>query len=410
MTLHSDQLNRSRAGVILACHAWYHDQVGGSFKIATELAEYLARSGRRVYYVCGTDDRRPVTPTMEKGVEVWRYPYPQAKSPHPSNVMGHVWATRRLTRLILRREPDASINGHTPLQFLGAVLAARAGRNWHVASVHSPFRQELESNWGGRGGLTRWLTAWTAEAIDRSGFRRADKVLCESQFTYRILTEQFGERVAKKAQVVPGWVDTERFRPVANVSVVRQQLGAAWPTEVPTFFTVRRLEARMGLDQLVRAAAILRAQGFDFCVLIGGGGSLRNTLQRQIQESGLHGIVHLLGRVSEEQLPLCYAAADCFVLPTRALECFGLIVLEAYASGTPVIGTPVGAIPELVTQQGDGWLTRGTDAQDIADRMAAFLRGELHFNRSKQRAIAEQYRAEVGLRRMADVVLPERSL
>jgi glycosyltransferase involved in cell wall biosynthesis len=410
MTLHSEESNRSRAGVIFACHAWYHDQVGGSFKIATELAEYLVRSGRRVYYVCGTDDRRPVNPTMEKGVEIWRYPYPQAKSPHPSNVMGHVWATRRLTRLILRREPDASINGHTPLQFLGAVLAARGGRNWRVASVHSPLRQELESNWDGPGGPTRWLAAWTAEAIDRSAVRRADKILCESQFTCRILTEEFGDRVATKTDVVPGWVDTERFQPVAHVSAVRQQLGDAWPTEVPIFFTVRRLETRMGLDQLVRAAAILRGRGGDFRVLIGGSGPLRDTLQRQIQESGLHGIVHLLGRISDEQLPLCYAAADCFVLPTRALECFGLIVLEAYACGTPVIGTPVGAIPELVSQQGDGWLAHGTDAQDIADRMAAFLRGELLADRSKLRAIAEQYSAEVGLRRMAGLLVPERSL
>ena len=76
--------------VLITSHAWYHEQIGGSFKIATELAEYLAGRGRRVFYVCSTRERVPVNPTIEHGVELWRYPLPRAASLHPANVLYHV--------------------------------------------------------------------------------------------------------------------------------------------------------------------------------------------------------------------------------------------------------------------------------------------------------------------------------
>ena len=89
--------------------------------------------------------------------------------------------------------------------------------------------------------------------------------------------------------------------------------------------------------------------------------------------------IFLLGKISEHELPLTYAAADCFVLPTRALECFGLIVLEAFACNTPVIATPVGAIPELMGKYANqGWLCADISAPAIAERMKAFLKGELN--------------------------------
>ena len=66
------------------------------------------------------------------------------------------------------------------------------------------------------------------------------------------------------------------------------------------------------------------------------------------REYDLHGSIRFLGHIPEIDLPQKYQAADFFVLPTRNLEGFGLVILEAMASGTPVLGTPVGAIPEVI--------------------------------------------------------------
>jgi glycosyltransferase involved in cell wall biosynthesis len=398
---------RAPSAVIVAAHAWCHEQMSGAFKIATELAEYLAARGHRVFYVCGTQERAPVNPSVVNGVELWRYPYPRARSPHPANLLAHVMGARRLTREVLRRSPVACINGHSPLQFLGASLAA--SRNCRrVYSVHSPFAEEMEWGFDGRRKTFKTRTvASLARWIDRRNCRRATVVQCYSEFTAGVMAALCGRKTADKTVVSPGWVDVQRFRPVEDATGLRAALGPEWQTKSPVFLSVRRLEPRMGLDRLVEAAALLKRQGLSFRLLIGGSGSLEDRLRGQIREGGLQDTVHLLGRISDQQLPDCYAAADCFVLPTRGLECFGLIILEAYACGVPVIATPVGAIPELVRPQGAQWLTAGTESQDIADRMAAFLRGELVFDRAGLRAFAQRWTAEAGLRSLAMTLIPD---
>ena len=397
-----------RPTVVIACHAWFHEQIGGSFKIATDLAEYLAAHGHRVCYVCGTSERVPKNPTIDRGVELWRYPYPRARSPHPANLVAHVRKTYSIVRKLHKRCRIQCVNGHTPLQFIGASAAVGRSSVRQVYSVHSPFDEELRSHWeNGSAGLLRHMSIRLAGALERSNCRRACVVQCDSHFTAGVLRESQRPLLDGKLTVAPGWVDIERFRPVADVAETRKLLGAEWQTDQPVFFSVRRLEPRMGLDLLVEAAQILRDQGHRFRVIIGGSGSAEESLRRQIASLNLQDHVFLVGRIAEGQLPLCFAAADCFVLPTRALECFGLIVLEAFASGTPVIGTPVGAIPELVSQQGDGWLAADATGPALAERMAGFLQRESPWERDTLRNIAEGFSAEKGLERMHRLLLPE---
>jgi glycosyltransferase involved in cell wall biosynthesis len=395
------------AAIVIACHAHAAEQIGGAFKLATELAEYLARQGHRVCYVCGTNESAPVNPTKIRGVELWRYHAPAAGASRARNLIRHVQGAYRLTVEILRRSPVVCLNGHSPLQFLGSSLAI--GKNARqVYSVHSPFPDEIASNQGGsRRSIKQRAMVRAARMIERSNVRRADRVQGDSRFTAARLVELYGQGRERKIVVAPGWVDVERFQPAADVPAIRAALGPVWRTAAPVFFTVRRLEARMGLEQLIEAAQMLREQNQEFRLIIGGAGVLAEKLQRLVHDYRLEDRVHLVGRISDDELPRCFAAADCFVLPTRALECFGLIVLEAYACGTPVIGTPVGAIPELVAEHGSQWLTAGTSAEEIAERMAAFLRGDLAADRAKLQSLAERWRAERGLENLERLLLPQ---
>jgi glycosyltransferase involved in cell wall biosynthesis len=129
----------------------------------------------------------------------------------------------------------------------------------------------------------------------------------------------------------------------------------------------------MGLPELVEATGQLRAGGRDLVTLIAGRGALDAALRQQVSERRLEDSVRLLGYVAEAELPLYYRAADCFVLPTRALEGFGLVTAEAFACGTPVLGTPVGATPELLEPFDPRLLTRDATPDGLAEGMARFL-------------------------------------
>src|SRR5207245_6499995 len=88
---------------------------------------------------------------------------------------------------------------------------------------------------------------------------------------------------------------------------------------------------------------------------------------------GVAAPVRFLGFVPEADLPLYYQAADCFVLPTRELEGFGLVTVEALACGTPVLGTPIGATPELLDPLDPGLVFDATTPEAIGERLVEFL-------------------------------------
>jgi SAM-dependent methyltransferase len=108
-------------------------------------------------------------------------------------------------------------------------------------------------------------------------------------------------------------------------------------------------------------------------LLIGGSGSLRTELEALAAALGVAAHVRFLGFVPDADLPLYYQAADCFVLPTRELEGFGLVTVEALACGTPVLGTPVGATPELLDPLDPALVFPAATAEAMAGRLGDFL-------------------------------------
>jgi glycosyltransferase involved in cell wall biosynthesis len=149
--------------------------------------------------------------------------------------------------------------------------------------------------------------------------------------------------------------------------------------------TVRRAEPRMGIEQLLRAVRIVGAEGGTLAVV--GGGLLTNELRRLSSELGLDGRVRFVGRVADEELLDWYRAADLFVLPTVAYEGFGMVTVEALASGTPVVGTPAGATPELLEPLDPRLVARGSDP----DSLAVAVREALAFCDDEFRARCREY-------------------
>src|SRR5206468_322339 len=209
--------------------------------------------------------------------------------------------------------------------------------------------------------------------LERACLRRATAIQVLSDYSSELLWKLY--RISREKVVkIPGAVDTASFRPAEDRAAVRKALDL--PAERSLLLTVRNLEGRMGLDLLIRTMAILTQNMPEALLLIGGAGTLRRELESLSNALGLRERVRFLGFIPDAALPLYYQAADVFVLPTRELEGFGLVTVEALACGTPVLGTPVGATPEILVPLSPALVFRGLAPETMAEDLRRFLEAE----------------------------------
>jgi glycosyltransferase involved in cell wall biosynthesis len=143
----------------------------------------------------------------------------------------------------------------------------------------------------------------------------------------------------------------------------------------PIVVAVRRLARRMGIEHLIAAFADVRLENADALLVIVGGGHLFQALDRMVDEYGLRRNVVLTGRVAEDDLPWYYRSADLSIVPSVALEGFGLVVVESLACGTPALVTPVGGLPEVVAGLSESLILEASSVHAIADGLREALSG-----------------------------------
>ncbi|MGB3612998.1 MAG: glycosyltransferase, partial [Elainellaceae cyanobacterium] len=163
----------------------------------------------------------------------------------------------------------------------------------------------------------------------------------------------------------------------ANLSQQEARKTLGWPSDRFILFTPRRLVHRMGLDKLLTAISRLGAQKQDVWLAIAGKGPLRGALEAQVEALDLHQQVRFLGYLPDDDLPTAYQAADLTVMPSQALEGFGLVILESLACGTPALCTPVGGMPEIISGFSPELITSSADADAIGTTLKAALNGSI---------------------------------
>lgn len=151
--------------------------------------------------------------------------------------------------------------------------------------------------------------------------------------------------------------------------------------KIPTLLTIGRLIPRKGIDTMLWALpTILEEMAVTYH--IGGSGPDRPRLEEIVRELGIEHAVRFLGRVSEEALPQIYANADLFVLPNReikgrgSLEGFGIVFLEANASGLPVIAGNSGGAVEAVQNGKTGLIVSPDSKEELATAVLTLLKNE----------------------------------
>jgi len=346
---------------------------GGAERVLWEQATRLAARGHHVRVLARAPDGARA-PRVEAAPAVEHVPVDR-RSPLAFFRTAVLGARAAGARLIAARRPDV-LHVHQPVAG-HAVLRAASARGIPVLYTFlSPAPSEYRSRRGmtplhrhGVAGAAAVAALWL---LEWSCLRRATLVHVLSDFSARQLRARYGVRGARVAKI-PGGADTERFRPAPDRAAARAALGLR--PRAPLLFTVRNLEARMGLDRLLQAMARVRYFHPEAHLVIAGRGSRAEELRRLASALGLEDLVDFVGFVDDVRLVAYCQAADAFVLPTRELEGFGLVTVEALACGTPVLGTPVGATPEILGPLDASLLFRDASAAAIADGLDGFLRG-----------------------------------
>ena len=365
------------AHILVASILFDLNQGGGTIRIASDICRSLVGSGHQVSVICYNNGGKLPAHEYNEGITIYRYTLASRRLDLalPSD---HRSAARQLLAEKLSRPPDV-IHGHAPFQFLATVDLFPAVP-CRVYTIHSPATEELKIVWrkqGWRGSLKRRLGLPLIRQAEGECFRRATAITALSDFTIGLIDALYGPEVAQRIVKIPGWTDLTKFRILEPSKVVEVREKLCWPLDKPVLFTLRRLEPRMGLENLLLAAAELKAQGLQFSLVIGGRGSMADRLKSLCEQLRMGDTVSFIGFVPESLLADAYGACDASIVPTAALECFGIIVLESLACGRPALVTPVGALPELVAGLEPQWIARGTAPEDIAVLIGSFLRNEL---------------------------------
>ncbi|GAB4511454.1 MAG: hypothetical protein OHK0046_09560 [Anaerolineae bacterium] len=396
--------------VLIPMLYYYPDRPSGSVRLAFDEAVYLAAQGHEVWVITQDPTGKQPEYARRDGLHVLHYPSPQVGLFSPRRMTIHQQLTRALLQKYVPQGVDL-IHGHSLLHTDGAfTLYPRARRAY---SVHSPVKMEMQASSRGESTVRRLYYAITGELthrIERRILQQCHVITSDSAYTRAMLAELHSPEIAARVQVVPGWVDTERFQIAEDRAALKARFG--WRLDAPLMFTLRRLVPRNGIDRLVAALALVKQAGYTFEMVIGGLGPLQAQLEAQAHDLGLGDSVRFIGFVSDDDLPLMYAAADVFILPTSELECFGLITLEAFAAGRPVLATPVAAIPEVMRPMEAAWLAADATPDKIAALIIAYLQGALpsHDPAALRQYAVEGYARERVIPQLVKAVLAADSL
>lgn len=166
-------------------------------------------------------------------------------------------------------------------------------------------------------------------------------------------------------RIIPAGVDTLRFHP--------QRAARSEKREARRVLFVGRLDARKGLAVLLRAMPIVRQQVPDVRLDVVGKGPLEDRARRLVEKLGIRDIVTFHGFVTNEALPGLYAAADVYCAPSLGGEAFGIVLLEAMASGTPVIASNITGYNEVVKDGETGLLVPPDNPAALAETILRLL-------------------------------------
>jgi len=348
----------------------YWPLTGGTGSYVYYLSNQLLRNGYKIYVVTGGSQARDVRVNPQLDVSFLKIP----KTPIVKSFMLAAASSRKLQSV--KETADIDIT-HPQLPLTPNFAVPPKFGKTLVCTVHSTWKGEAEAI---RGEPYMRLNANEKFLVSFNGFlrffeegmlHRARKIIAVSHFTKRELTNYY-KIPAGKIRVIHNGVDTNKFKPAVDKRKIKAALGLN-PDDL-AIVSVGRLYARKGLFTLIESmpAVVKRFPRAKFIISGKGQSDEMAKLVAHAARIGVNGNIVFTGYTPDKELPKLYQAADVFAFSTF-YEHHPFAVLEALATGLPVVTTTVGGIPETIQSGKNGLLVEPFHSKRFSEAILQLL-------------------------------------
>jgi glycosyltransferase involved in cell wall biosynthesis len=334
---------------IVVVASYFYPKIGGLENYAYLLAKHLHQSGQyRVSIITSHYDGDGYKKEIIDDMVVHRLPISFKVSNTPINIAWY-WKVKD----ILAREKPAIIHLHSPVPYLPDIAAAVAGATPLVLTYHSGSMRK-----------GRWIIDMIINVYENifltKLFSKSSAVVAISQAFAQRAFPQY----ADKTYFIPTGVDPKRFQktPLPEseriLFVGRIEHSSSWK----------------GIEPLLQAfVLVLKERPCVILELVGGGDAVEHYRVRA-QELGIAACVICAGPKLGQELVHAYQRSSLVVLPsTSDAEAFSIVLVEAMASGRPIIATRIGGNPQVIEEGKNGFLVIPKDPEDLARAIVRVL-------------------------------------
>ena len=291
-----------------------------------------------------------------------------------------VWLHRRVKDLLSRERFDV-VHLHEPLMPVVPLFALQGTNSLNVGTFHAAYGRFRNYGW--------------SHPILKYWFKRLDGLIAVSPVARQYVSRFFpGEY-----RIIPNGIDVDYF------SKEREPIPGLDDGKLNILF-VGRMEKRKGLRYLLEAYGKLKWDFRDIRLLVVGPGNLDKDCYRILSERNLEDVV-FLGSVPYHELPRYYQSAHICCAPATGRESFGIVLLEAMASGKPIVASRIPGYATVLSHGEQGLLVSPKDSASLSEALALLIRNpELREQMAERgRQTVEQYRWEEVARQVMDYYL-----
>jgi glycosyltransferase involved in cell wall biosynthesis len=325
--------------------AYFYPKIGGLETIAYTTAKMLHKSGKyRVSIITSNYDGVGYKKEIIDGMTVHRLPISFKLSNSPVNIFWY-----RDIKKILKQEEIDLVHTHSPVPYM-ADVAVRAAKSLGIPTVATYHSGSMKKG--------KFLIDVVIRLYEQFFLRKLFKLATRVVTVHQVFMRTNYPEVAYKTSFIPTGVDLDRF---SNTPV---------PAETKKVTFIGRIELSSkwkGIEQLLQAMVIvLKSEPSAILELVGGGDAL-DMYRNRAKELGIENNVEINGPKYANELVEVYKNTTVVVLPsTSDSEAFSVTLVEAMASGRPIIGTKMGGTPQVITDGENGLLVPAKDPKALA--------------------------------------------